>query len=178
MLRRVATLRHNHLLLTLRATLPQGEGSRICASLTPEYLVAHAQQPEQPSEASSRVTRVVVKQSRIRDLSAQLLGIDDWRSEAAAWGRQRARDTAAAARLLSLHGLDPQQPMGAEPDPGDSGAEADDVEEAEEAEPARHSGVPLASKFPAWRKVMPPRQSTAAPRSRRSAGPAVQRTAQ
>jgi hypothetical protein len=166
-------------LLTLLLSLPtQGEGSRICASLTPEYLVALAQQPEQPSEASSSVARVVVKQSRIRDLSAQLLGVDDWRSEAAAWGRQRARDMEAAARLLSLHGLEAQQPMGAEPEAGDGAADGDDAEETREAEPARRSGVPLAAKFPAWRKVRPPRQSTAAPRSRASTDPGTRRAVQ
>ena len=126
------------------------------AALTPEYLVAHGQKPEQPSQESSGVARVVVKQSRIRELSAQLLGVDDWRTEAAAWGRQRARDRAAAAQLLSLHGVEARPGGGAGAE--DTEAEADDLEEAEQADQARRSGarVPLASKFPAWRRVRPP----------------------
>jgi hypothetical protein len=159
----------------------QGEAPRIVAGLTAEYLAAHPQAPVQPSSQSIQgdVTRVVVKRTRLRDLSAQLLDIDDWRSKAAEWARLRAQEREAAAALLKAHQEEQEalkraaaaaelarkqlRSESAQPPPADSREGS-----AVAMRPVRASRIPLADKFPAWRRVKPPRPRPGVARAARS----------
>jgi hypothetical protein len=154
----------------------QGEGSRVVATLTPEYLAAQTQPPVQPDAEKSTAARVIVKRTRIRDFSAQLLSIEDWRSEAHAWARQRRRDIRSAGELLRRHEDEQVQKQEcrmagggahgiATATPILSPAFVQDSDEAHgegfvgqhTTQPHRRPRVPLADKFPIWRRVKPPR---------------------
>jgi hypothetical protein len=128
----------------------QGEATRVRAALVSPP--AATDPPPQQPVPEAGPEPVVVKRARIRDISAQLLGLGDWREQAPERGQERAEARQAALALLS-----------------EKERAAVEAAQARAQEPR----VPRPTKkrdelFPAWRRVRPPS-------TRRGAGPPPRR---
>jgi len=132
--------------LTLCLLSAQGEGTRVSVSLTPAYLASQTRRPQQPRAGEpDSPSRVVLRTPRVREISAQLLGVPDWRLAAAERGRERQAAVAAAQKLLAAAEEQSAQCEAREEPQGD-------------ALPPR-TGLGQ-QRFPAWRRVRPPRAQT------------------
>jgi hypothetical protein len=116
----------------------QGEATRVRAALVSPPAATDPPPPQPVPEAGPEP--VVVKRARIRDISAQLLGLGDWREQAPERGQERAEARQAALALLS-----------------DKERAAVEAAEARAQEP-RTARPPKKREelFPAWRRVRPP----------------------
>ena len=136
-------------------TRKQGEAPRERAALV-NPPAADAPPPPQPV-AQKGPQAVVVRRARIRDISAQLLGLGDWREQAHVRGQERVAEREAALALLSE---------------AERAALAAKQAKAVEKERAPRPPKRREELYPEWRRVRPPSaRGGGAPRRRPADGP-------